>query len=166
MDANTEAKITSIPARSGRSVAVLGWSVTFLDEPADTGDAFMLFEQRTAGGGMIPPHREDNHEAFYVLEGTFELDIEGEPVRCEVGDFLSIQPGVLHSVRNVGPDWGRVMTLVSPGRQHQRFFETLGEPLEPGADPPLLSGPPDFERIASVGEASGIHFVPPPEAGG
>jgi len=24
----------------------------------------MLFEQRTASGGMIPPHREDNHEAF------------------------------------------------------------------------------------------------------
>jgi hypothetical protein len=30
---------------------------------------------------------------------------------------------------NVGPGWGRIMTVVSPGSQHQRFFDTLGEPV-------------------------------------
>ncbi len=166
MGANTQAKVKSIPARSGRSVTLLGWSVTFLDEPADNGDAVLLFEGRTASGGMVPPHTEENHEAFYILEGVFELEVEGEPHRCEVGDFLSVQPGVLHAIRNVGPDWGRIMFLESPGSQHQRFFETYGEPLDPGADPSPLTEPPDFERLDEVGRASGIHFVPPPEAGG
>ena len=77
----THAKAKSVPARTGRAVALLGWAITYLDEPSDTGDAFMLYEQRTASGGVIPPHRENNHEAFHILEGTFEIDIEGETNR-------------------------------------------------------------------------------------
>jgi len=166
MGVNTGAKVKSVPARSGRSVSLLGCGITLLDEPAENDDALLLFEGRTASAGMIPPHREENHEAFYILEGEFELEIEGEPQRCEAGDFLSIQPGVLHEVRNIAPDWGRIMFVASPGRGHQRFFETLGEPLEPGADPPPLTEPPDFERIAAVGRTNGIHFLPPAEARG
>lgn len=162
---DTHAKAKSLPARTGRTVALLGWAITYLDEPLATGDAFMLYEQRTASGRMIPPHREDNHEAFYILEGTFEIEIEGETNRYEVGDFLAIQPGLLHSIRNAGPGWGRILTVVSPGSQHQRFFDTLGEPHDPTADPPPVTKPPDFERIAAAGQASGIHFLPPPEAG-
>lgn len=162
MGTDAQATVRTIPAGSKPAVTLLGWAVTFLDEPEDNGDAMMLFEGRTAGGGMIPPHREDNHEAFYIVEGTFQLEVEGEARWCEAGDFLSIQPGVLHSVRNVGPGWGRILFLVSPGSQHKRFFQTLGEPLEPGADPPPLTEPPDFEMIAEAGEANGIHFVPPP----
>ena len=60
---------------------------------------------------------------------------------------------------------GRILTVVSPGSQHQRFFDTLGQPHDAQADPPPLTEPPDFERIATVGEANGIHFVPPAEAG-
>ena len=162
---DTRAKAKSLPARTGRAVALLGWAITYLDEPSDTGDAFMLYEQRSASGGMIPPHREDNHEAFYILEGTFEIEIESETNRYDVGDFLAIQPGLLHSIRNVGPGWGRILTVVSPGSQHQRFFDTLGQPHDPAADPPPVTEPPDFARIAAAGETNGIHFTPPPEPG-
>jgi quercetin dioxygenase-like cupin family protein len=166
MGVNAQARVRHVPARTGRSFAVLGQGVTLLDEPADNGDALMLFEVRTPSGGMVPPHTEDNHEAFYVIEGIFELEVEGELFRCGAGDFLSIQPGTVHSFRNAGPGWARMLTLTSPGSQHQRFFESLGEPLEPGADPPPLTGPPDFERVDRLGRESGIHFLPPPAAGG
>jgi hypothetical protein len=52
--------------------------------------------------------------------------------------------------------------MVSPGSQHQRFFNAIGTPLEPHEDPHPLTGPPDFPAIAAAGEASGIHFLPPP----
>ena len=150
-----------ICAETGTAVSLLGWRIAYLEEPADNDDACMLYEGRTASGGMIPPHREDNHEAFYVLEGEFEFAIEGNPVRRSAGDFLRIAPGVLHGVTNVGAGWGRILFMVSPGSQHQRFFDTLGTPLEPREDPHPLTGPPDFAAIAAAGEASGIHFVPP-----
>lgn len=39
---DTHAKAKSLPARTGRTVALLGWAITYLDEPLATGDAFIL----------------------------------------------------------------------------------------------------------------------------
>jgi mannose-6-phosphate isomerase-like protein (cupin superfamily) len=114
-------------------------------------------------GGFVPPHTEDNGESFYVLEGVFEIEADGEAHRCEVGDFLVIAPGVLHSLRNVGPGWGRLLIKTSPGSGHLRFFETLGEPIEPGADPTPLAAPPEFAPIEAVGRECGLYFVAPAE---
>jgi hypothetical protein len=52
--------------------------------------------------------------------------------------------------------------LISPGSQHQRFFDTLGDLNNAQADAPPLTEPPDVERLVTVGEACGIHFMPPP----
>ena len=156
------ARVKCIPAGTAQALDVLGWSITFLDTATDTGDALMLYELRGDSGTVIPPHCEENHEAFYVLDGEFELDADGETRRCGPGDFVCIQPMVPHSVRNVGPGWGRMLIFVSPGSQHQRFFEAVGTPLAAGADPAPLTAPPDFPRIAAAGRASGIHFDPPP----
>jgi hypothetical protein len=52
--------------------------------------------------------------------------------------------------------------IVSPGRQHVRFFTTLGQPIDDPTNPPQPSGPPDFGRFASVARENGIDFAPPP----
>jgi hypothetical protein len=57
----------------------------------------------------------------------------------------------------------RILTLVSPGSQHARFFSTLGQPIDDPSNPPVPDGPPDFERIATVGRECGIELLPPPE---
>jgi quercetin dioxygenase-like cupin family protein len=162
MDIDTQAQVKDIRWESGPALSFLGNRIAYLEDPADNGDACLLYEGRTPSGGMIPPHREDNHEAFYILEGEFQLDVEGVAYRRTVGDFLRIAPGVLHSLTNVGPGWGRILFMVSPGSQHQRFFDTLGTPLEPHQDPHPLTKPPDFPAIAAAGEASGIDFASPP----
>ena len=161
MGSETQARVKRIPRGSGRAIGLWGWALTLLEEPADDAGAALVFEARTRSGGFVPPHTEDNHESFYVLEGVFEIEVDGEPHRCEVGDFLSIAPGVLHSLRNAGPGWGRLLIKTAPGSQHLRFFEALGEPLEPGADPVALTAPPEFEPIAAAGRESGMHFVAP-----
>lgn len=157
-------RVKSVKAGTAPGIAVLGHGLTFLDSPEDTDDGFFLWQCSTPAGGGVPPHSERNHEAFYVLEGTFEIEADGSLFSCAPGDFLGVAPGVVHSFRNPGPGWARMLTIVSPGSQHQRFFEALGEPLEPGALPAPLAGPPDFERVASVGRGSGIDFLPPEEA--
>ena len=161
MGSETQVKVTSITRGAGRAIDLWGWALTLLEEPADNGDAALVFEARTRSGGAVPPHTEDNHESFYVLEGVFEIEVDRETRRCEVGDHLAIAPGVLHSLRNAGPGWGRLLIKTSPGSQHLRFFEALGEPLAPGAHPTPLTAPPEFEPIAAAGRESGMHFVPP-----
>jgi uncharacterized cupin superfamily protein len=106
----------------------------------------------------VPPHREQNHEAFYVLEGNLEVEAGGERYRLEPGAFLSIPAGVVHSLHNPGPDPMRVLTIVAPGSRHERFFSTLGEPIADPADPPRPSEPPDLARVQQVALECGMDF--------
>lgn len=153
-------RVKHVPANTGRSVAIFGDSIAFKYEPADNDDALLMYEARIREGSGVPPHTERNREAFYVLRGTLELEADGEPYRLEPGDFLCIQPRVLHALHNPGPGWLWVLCVVSPGSQHQRFFETLGDPLEDPLDPPMPSGPPNVARMAEVARECGIELAP------
>lgn len=69
---------------------------------------------------------------------------------------------MVHSVRNTGEGWGRIVFLAAPRDRHRRFFESQGTPLAAGEDPPTPAGPPDVDRLLAVGRECGIHFVAPP----
>ncbi|MNK81674.1 Cupin domain protein [compost metagenome] len=48
-------------------------------------------------------HNHPGEELIYVLEGTFEYQIEGEkPIILKAGDVLFIPKGKNHSAKNVG----------------------------------------------------------------
>ena len=167
---STMANVKHLPANGGPAFANLGQTISFKAEPEDTDDALFLFEHRMPPTLGVPAHTERNYEAFYVLEGTLEVEADGERYRLGPGEFLSLRPGVVHSLHNPGPGMTRILTLVSPGSQHARFFSTLGstlgEPIEDPSNPPQPSEPPDsedFERMAAVGHECGIEFLPPPE---
>jgi quercetin dioxygenase-like cupin family protein len=154
--------VKHLPATRGRSFAHLGTAITFKDEPAENGDALLLFECRMPAGNGVPPHSERNNESFYVTEGILEVEADGERYRLGPGDFLSVRPGVLHSLHNPGPGWAVALTWVSPGSQHVRFFETLGEPIDDPLDPPQPEGPPDLEELVAVARECGMDFAPGP----
>ncbi|REG45509.1 quercetin dioxygenase-like cupin family protein [Paraburkholderia sp. BL6669N2] len=58
--------------------------------------------------GMVAPgHRHPGAEVVYVLEGSLEYHLEGNPpVTLKTGDVLFIPAGVAHSAKNVGRDNG------------------------------------------------------------
>lgn len=48
-------------------------------------------------------HTHPGEEIIYVLEGTFEYQIEGKPpVTLKAGDVLFIPAGTVHAAKNVG----------------------------------------------------------------
>ena len=51
-------------------------------------------------GSSSPPHRHPGHHTFgYVIEGTYELGLNGQPPRIlKAGDTFYEPPGALHSV--------------------------------------------------------------------
>ena len=58
-------------------------------------------------GNASPPHRHPGHHTFgYVVEGTYELGIDGGPTRTlKAGDTFYEPPGALHSVsKNASAD--------------------------------------------------------------
>lgn len=71
------------------ALGVMGWRMTFLSAPTEGVDQTLLFEGRAPVGGFVPPHHEENHEAFYVVEGEFEIEVDGVATCCGPGDFRS-----------------------------------------------------------------------------
>jgi len=50
-----------------------------------------------------PRHTHPGEEIIYVLEGTLEYQVEGQPPKTlKAGDVLFIPAGTIHSARNVG----------------------------------------------------------------
>jgi quercetin dioxygenase-like cupin family protein len=48
-------------------------------------------------------HTHPGEEIIYILEGSLEYEIEGQPPRtCNAGAALTVPAGAVHAVRNVG----------------------------------------------------------------
>ena len=58
-----------------------------------------------APGVLSPKHTHPGEEIIYVLRGSLEYQVEGQPtVTLKSGDVLFIAAGTIHSARNVGTD--------------------------------------------------------------
>ncbi len=74
-----------------------------------------------APGASFPAHRHPGEEIIYVLEGTLEYEVEGQPpVTLKAGDVLFVPTGAFHSARNVGD---------TPGSALATYVLEKGKPL-------------------------------------
>jgi quercetin dioxygenase-like cupin family protein len=56
-----------------------------------------------APGAVFPKHKHPGEEIIYVIEGSIEYDVEGQPpVTVNAGGVLFIPAGTIHSAKNVG----------------------------------------------------------------
>ena len=54
-------------------------------------------------GAVAPKHTHPGEEIIYVLEGSLEYQVEGQPPKTlKAGDVLFIPYGAVHSAKNVG----------------------------------------------------------------
>ena len=76
-------------------------------------------------------HREHT-DAFFVLEGelTFELGREAETITVSAGGFVSVPPGVAHSLRNDGDRSARWLTIHAPDGGFAAFMRGIRDGLE------------------------------------
>ena len=79
-----------------------------------------------APGASFPSHRHPGEEIIYVLEGTLEYQVEGQPpVTLEAGDVLFVPAGAFHSARNVGATQGSELAtyVLEKGKPLTEFAE-------------------------------------------
>ena len=53
-------------------------------------------------GYAFPSHTHPGEEIIYVIEGVWEYEIGGKPVKAKAGDVLFVPAGTIHSAKNVG----------------------------------------------------------------
>jgi quercetin dioxygenase-like cupin family protein len=88
-----------IPPAEGDELSVRGSTLLFKAVAATTGGAFSLHERHVpAGGRRPPPHvHPDRVEAFWVLEGEAEFELDGDLTRAAAGSFVLVPGGVAHT---------------------------------------------------------------------
>ena len=146
-----------MPPSAGSRYELLGGDqVTIKATAADTGGQCTVIETLTPAGQGPPHHvhlRED--EIFYVLEGEFEFQVGPQTIRAAAGSFLFAPRGVPHRFVNVGGAPGRLLIIVTPGG-FEKFIAAFAEL------PPREA--PDMARMAAIGAAHGLEFLPPQSA--
>ncbi len=73
----------TVKRSEGETLTVLGMPLRFLCDAHDTAGAWSLMEEDIPIGHGPPPHRHDWDEAYYVITGAVDFEMDGKSVRIE-----------------------------------------------------------------------------------
>jgi quercetin dioxygenase-like cupin family protein len=126
---------------------------------AETAGAYSLTEHLVTAASNPPMHVQvDEDEAFYVLDGEVEFEVDGRTVTATPGTFAFVARGSAHTFR-VLTETARFLVICSgkPFDNLEEFFLAMGEP----ATARVLPEPhaPDEDRLLSLTARMGIEFA-------
>src|SRR3954449_12044228 len=153
-------------AGEGRAAWVVGDHYTVKASGEDTGGALALIEGVGAPRAGPPPHvhsRED--EAFYVLEGEFEVHIDDRRLTAGPGTWVTLAKGSLHYFRNIGPTPAKMLILATPAGLDRFFLEAGREATDTTPESGAVR-PGDPEKLLAIAPKYGVEIPLPRSAGG
>jgi quercetin dioxygenase-like cupin family protein len=119
----------STSLRSGDTLVnpVTGETILFRRTSADTAGELVEIEVTVQpGGGVAAAHVHPfQSERFEVLEGTLEFRRGRRKVTATAGEIVTVEPGTVHSFRNVGDAPATFVCEVRPALGFERFIETM-----------------------------------------
>jgi quercetin dioxygenase-like cupin family protein len=145
----------TIKAGEGNTLTVLGMPLRFLCDATDTEGAWSLMEEEIPEGLGPAPHRHDWDEAYYVIEGALEFEIDAKRVRVQRGDFAYLPRNTVHAFRGASPSPARVLIFAVPAHS-SAFFEDVNREVR--------TLPGDLSKVPAIGQRHGIEFMPPKQA--
>jgi mannose-6-phosphate isomerase-like protein (cupin superfamily) len=144
----------TIKAGEGEALNVLGMPLRFLCDAKDSQGAWSLMEEEISIGLGPPPHRHDWDEAYYVIEGALDFEIDGKPVRVESGDFTYLPRNTVHAFKGASSSPARVLIFAVPAHS-SAFFNDV--------DREVRTIPEDLAKVPAIGRRHGIEFMPQPK---
>ena len=147
---NLPAGIT--PAGSGKAAPStdVAWSIlghTYY--PKNHSEACFAFETYDPPGTFVPPHVHPTQDEFiYMLEGTFDLYLDGKWVKAGPGDLVRMPMGLPHGYYNKTDKATRALFWVTPARKLKELFDQLHNLA-------------DVEEVVRRSAAHEVDFLPP-----
>lgn len=90
------------------------------------------FETLDPPGTFVPPHIHPTQDEFiYLLEGGFDLYLDGRPHRAAQGDLVRMPAGIPHGYYNLSDRPTRALFWVSPARRLRELFDVLHDMTDP-----------------------------------
>jgi quercetin dioxygenase-like cupin family protein len=92
-----------------------GDSYRFLVTGEESNGSYFILDCLVGPGGGPPPHRHRREEeSFYLLEGELTVTMEDRTLQMKAGDFVHFPRGTIHSFRNEGTGFARMLATFSP----------------------------------------------------
>ena len=126
---------------------------------AETGGAYSLTEHLVTAASNPPMHVQlDEDEAFFILDGEVELEVDGVVTVATPGSFAFVARGAAHTFR-VRTETARMLVICSgkPSDNLEDFFVGMGEPAPARVLP--TPGPPDEDLLMQLCARTGIQLV-------
>lgn len=124
-----------VPPGGGERLVVRGSTVDFKAVAATTGGAFSLHERHVPAGGRRPPAHvhPDRVEAFWVIDGVAEFELDGRLETAGAGGFVLVPGGVAHTFGATSAAPAHLLVLHAPALDG--YFRELAA-LWSGPQPP------------------------------
>jgi len=101
-------------------------------------------------GTFVPPHIHPTQDEFiYVLEGRFDLVLDGQGANASAGELIRLPRGIPHGLFNHGSANITCIFWVSPTRRLWDLFNAIDN----------VPDPAEVVRLAGLHE---VNFLPPP----
>jgi quercetin dioxygenase-like cupin family protein len=116
----------------GKHVNMIGDILSIYLTKNETNGTFSILEDRVYPGGGPPSHIQTREfEAFYILEGELDLNIDGKKVIAKTGTVINIPPNIVHNFKNNTNSIVRILVIISPAGLEQ-LFEEVGTEISDG----------------------------------
>jgi quercetin dioxygenase-like cupin family protein len=146
-----------VPPSGGQRLLVIGQETTVKLSAADPGRSAYVFEAGSPPGSSVPPHvHQHEDELLRVLEGEFDIFLDGKNYKAGVGAVINFPRLVAHGFSNTAHRPARAMFTVTPGENFDRFFQELSKlPADQ---------PPDPAKVAEIFSRWGLTILGAPPA--
>jgi mannose-6-phosphate isomerase-like protein (cupin superfamily) len=81
------------------------------DKASGAIDAFSVVYARCEPGKGIAAHAHDSSEVFIILSSSWEVSCGDSRTQIEPFDVISVPPGAMHGLVNIGTETGLVMAI-------------------------------------------------------
>lgn len=143
--------LTAGVTRAGESDGGIVWNIlgqTY--RPVAHSESCFAFDALFPPGTFVPPHIHTTQEEFIrVLEGEFELLLDGSPASARAGDLIRLPRNQSHGIFNKSNAPVRALFWVTPARGLHTLFARIHN----------VPDPAEVVRIAAEHE---VDFLPPP----
>jgi quercetin dioxygenase-like cupin family protein len=127
MDARTRLQPAIVTPKQALSIKPFGLEMRVLLTTDATGGAISVIMAWHKPGEGPPDHVHfSQEEMFFIVEGTYELTLDGQTSTVGPGTIVFIPRNVVHRFKNVGDTTARMLDWSLPGGQ-DRYFKAVSE---------------------------------------
>lgn len=100
--------------------------LTILVPGSASNGAFAIYEDVVQAGVGPPRHiHHSQDEVFFVLDGSFDIEVDGRLSNAIPGDVAYVPRGSVHAFKNVGNAAGRLRYIFTPAGDTEAMFRAF-----------------------------------------